>query len=136
MLHALGARMAPGNARRYLHALPKAKDLVAPAGPRAGVCSDNTDVFSCTRSSHVLWWPWGQAGSLNASVLPAFTRGDKFWSQAQHAEVKGTCPDLPSREKGFKHLSTTDFLQQFLCIEGEVITHFIKTLWTWFYLLI
>lgn len=78
----------------------------------------------------------GDSRVLNASVPWALTWGDKFWSHAQCTSVNGTCTNLPSREKDFSHLSTTDFLKQFMCIEGEVITHFIKTLRTWFYLLI
>lgn len=83
--------MAPGNARHYLHAVLKAKDLVAPAGPRA--------VFAVT--IQMCFGGHGDSRVLNASVLWALTRGDKFWSHAQLTLVNCTCTELPSREKSF-----------------------------------
>lgn len=127
--------MAPGNARHYLHALLKAKDLLAPAGPRAVFAVTIQMCFPAPEAA-TCFGGHGDSRVLSASVLWALIRGDRFWSRAQLTWVNCTCTELPSREKGFNHLSTTNFLKQFLCVEGEVITDFIKTWRTWFYLLI
>lgn len=74
----------------------------------------------------------GTAGSSVLQFCEPLTRGDKLWSHFSRWHLHWS----PSREKGFNHLSTTDFLKQFLHAEGEVITHFIKTLRSWFYLFI
>lgn len=110
VLHALGAWMAPGNARRYLHALLKAKDLVAPAGPRAGICSDNTDVFSCTRSRHVLWWPWGQLGPQCFSSVSPYTRWQTVVPCTEHWSKWHLHWSAQQRE-GFQSLEHNWFLK-------------------------
>lgn len=117
--------MAPGNARHYLHALLKAKDLWLLQDPGLCLQWQYRCVFLHQKQPRALV-AMGTAGS--SMLLWALTRGGKFWSHAQLTLANCTCTELPSREKGFNHLSTTDFLKQFLCVEGEVITHFIKIL--------